>query len=235
MNLSLKNYGVVFFSLTLLHLTVLFFEWHMLHLVIKPMFMPVLMLMLYQHTTAKGNSFYRLMQFGLLFSWFGDIALMLDRGNPTYFIVGLLCFLIAHWGYAAAFIGSIKRSRDTFSYGKALLLSIPFIGFTALFFLLLVKADKLGEMLIPVLAYTAVITTMGITATLRHGHTASYNFNLILVGAILFILSDCVIAWNKFVVDFPYDQVLNMSLYLSGQFLLGFGALKYLDTTTNSR
>jgi multidrug efflux pump subunit AcrB len=36
-------------------------------------------------------------------------------------------------GYAAAFIGSIKRSRDTFSYGKALMLSIPFIGFTALF------------------------------------------------------------------------------------------------------
>lgn len=75
--------------------------------------------------------------------------------------------------------------------------------------------DKMDEMYVPVLAYTLVITAMGIAAAVRHGHADAADFKLIVVGAVLFILSDCVIAWNKFDDPFAHNQVLNMSLYLS--------------------
>lgn len=227
MTSSLRSFTLFFGALTLCHLLILYFGYEVLHLIVKPMFMPVLMFMLFVSVKDRKNSFYRLMQFGLLLSWFGDIALMLDRDNPLYFIAGLSFFLIAHVGYTAAFVGNIRNSGRPFSWGKAVGVAAAFGLFTGVFFSQM--KDGLAEMYVPVLAYTVVITVMGIGSALRHGHTGIADYKLILAGAVLFILSDCVIAWNKFVVDFAHDQVLNMSLYLSGQFLLAYGTVRHLN------
>jgi uncharacterized membrane protein YhhN len=224
---TLRSFAIFYGLLTLCHLAILYFEFSTLHLIVKPMFMPVLMLMLHRSVKSSNSGFYRLMQFGLLLSWFGDIALMLDRDNPLYFIAGLSFFLIAHLGYTAAFVGSIRRSTAPFSWAKAVGITALFGIFTGVFFFQM--ESGLGEMYVPVLAYTMVITAMGIASALRHGHVPAEDFKLIVVGAVLFILSDCVIAWNKFVVDFAHDQVLNMSLYLSGQFLLAYGTVRHLN------
>ena len=69
---------------------------------------------------------------------------------------------------------------------------------------------------------------MGITATARHYHTDKKSFKWIAIGAILFILSDCVIAINKFVYDFEYDAIVNMILYLGGQYMITVGAVYYV-------
>ncbi|MCF8257497.1 MAG: lysoplasmalogenase [Flavobacteriales bacterium] len=228
MNAAIRPLALFYGALTLCHLLILYFELGTLHLIVKPMFMPILMFMLYRGAQDRKSSFFMLMQFGLLLSWFGDIALMLDRDNPLYFIAGLSFFLLAHLGYTAAFVGSIRRSSAPFSYAKSIGLASVFILFTGVFFSLM--QGGLGEMYVPVLAYTLVITAMGIAASVRHGHAPASDYGLIVWGAVLFILSDCVIAWNKFVVDFPYDQVLNMSLYLSGQFLLAYGTVIHLGS-----
>lgn len=215
MNTALRPFALFYGALTICHLLILYFGFDTLHLIVKPMFMPVLMLMLYTSVKNRKDSFYRLMQFGLLLSWFGDIALMLDRDNPLYFIAGLSFFLLAHVGYTAAFVGSIRKSGKPFSWGKAAGVAAVFGIFTGLFFGHIQMQDKMDEMYVPVLAYTLVITAMGIAAAVRHGHADAADFKLIVVGAVLFILSDCVIAWNKFDDPFAHNQVLNMSLYLS--------------------
>lgn len=227
MTAALRPFALFYGALTLCHLLILYFGYDTLHLIVKPLFMPVLMFMLFVSVKDRKDSFYRLMQFGLFLSWFGDIALMIDRDSVPLFIAGLSFFLIAHLGYTAAFVGSIRRSGKSFSWGKAVGVTVAFGIFTGVFFWQM--KDGLAEMYAPVLAYTVVITAMGIASALRHGHADSADFRLILIGAVLFILSDCVIAWNKFVVDFPHDQVLNMSLYLSGQFLLAYGTVRYLE------
>jgi len=233
MKLTLKHWSTLYFGLTLIHLTVLFFGWHTAHMFIKPLFMPVLMLMLHQLAFNKNESFYRLMQFGLLFSWFGDIALMIDRSSVPLFIAGLSFFLIAHVGYTLAFVGTIRSSNNSTKLLNAAIIVAIFTVFSITFFNQL-NTEILADMFVPVLAYTGVICTMGTAAALRQGHTESANYRIILSGAVIFILSDCVIAWNKFVVDFPYDDVLNMNLYLTGQFLLAFGTIKYLETRHHS-
>lgn len=149
---------------------------------------------------------------------------MFDEKVEILFVVGLAAFLIAHIGYAYAFVKNIKDSSVPFNWAKSLLMAVPFAAFTGAFFYY-IKGGLPSDLFIPVLAYTVVISVMGITSAWRNGHVEKPTYNWILIGAILFILSDCVIAVNKFVIDFDYDAVLNMTLYLTGQFMITVGAV----------
>lgn len=155
---------------------------------------------------------------------------MIDEKYPILFVVGLGSFLIAHLGYSVAFISNIRNSRQPFNLGWPLMIAVPFLLFTGMFFYF-IKDGLPNDLFIPVLAYTIVISIMGITSAWRKGHVESKTYSWILIGAILFILSDCVIAVNKFVVDFDYDAILNMTLYLTGQFMITVGAIYQIDRT----
>lgn len=232
MQVSVRFFGLIYSLVSALFMATLFFEWQLTHYLVKPMFMVVLMVFHFKAIPQKFGLFSKLIQFGLFFSWIGDIALMFDEKVEILFVVGLAAFLIAHLGYAAAFLNSIKRSNKPIKGLKALGFAGPFAVFTGAFFFF-IKEGLPQELFVPVLAYTVVISLMGITAAWRHGHVNARTFNWILIGAILFILSDCVIAVNKFVVDFDYDAILNMTLYLSGQFMITVGAVYHsVDKTS---
>jgi len=68
------------------------------------------MLIAFQYVQLPGrtSTFTKMIQFGLFFSWIGDIALMFDEKIAILFVVGLGAFLIAHLGYAYAFIRNVK-------------------------------------------------------------------------------------------------------------------------------
>jgi len=189
----------------------------------------MILLMVYHWKQLSGLSsfFSKTIQFGLLFSWIGDIALMFDEKIPILFVVGLGAFLIAHLGYAAAFVRNVKDSNSSLNVSKSALIALPFIAITSCFFYYM-KDGLPAELFVPVLAYTVVISVMGITAVIRYNHVDAKSYKWILIGAILFILSDMVIAINKFVIDFDYDAILNMWLYLTGQFMITVGSVFYV-------
>jgi uncharacterized membrane protein YhhN len=232
MNLTIRQFGLVYAGVSCLFLLTLVFQLQMAHYIIKPMFMVLLMLYHFKSILGKSSSFSKLIQFGLFFSWIGDIALMFDEKIEILFVVGLAAFLIAHLGYSYAFIKNIKDSSQNLSVGTAFLYGAPFALFTGFFFYY-IKDGLPADLFVPVLAYTVVISIMGITSAWRRGHVASNTYNWILIGAILFILSDCVIAVNKFVVDFENDAILNMFLYLSGQFMITIGAVYHAQNISS--
>lgn len=158
---------------------------------------------------------------------------MFDEKVEILFVVGLAAFLIAHLGYAYAFIKNVMDSNEKFNLGKSVAMAIPFVLVTGSFFYYM-KDGLPDELFAPVLAYTVVISLMGITSAWRKGHVQSKTYNWILIGAILFILSDMVIAINKFVVDFDYDAILNMILYLTGQFMIAVGAVYHQQDVNRS-
>lgn len=229
MQLSVKQFGLLYTFVSGVLLCTLIFELQMAHYIIKPLFMVLLMMFHYKAVPAKFSLFSKLIQFGLFFSWIGDIALMFDEKVEILFVVGLAAFLIAHLGYAYAFLKNIKDSTKPMNKLNALAFAAPFAAFTGTFFFI-IKEGLPSDLFVPVLAYTIVISVMGITSAWRKGHVEKKTFNWILVGAILFILSDCVIAVNKFVVDFDYDAILNMTLYLSGQFMITIGSVYQVQT-----
>ncbi|MCF8463636.1 MAG: lysoplasmalogenase [Flavobacteriales bacterium] len=229
---SFNKFTILYYALVLVFMSTVLFDLPLLHYTVKPMFMIVLMVFHWKQLSWLSNFFSKTIQFGLFFSWIGDIALMFDEKIPFLFVVGLGAFLIAHLGYAAAFLRNVKDSKFTLNLPNAGLMALPFILITGTFFYYM-KDGLPANLFIPVLAYTVVISVMGITAAARHKHVDKKSYCWILIGAILFILSDMVIAINKFVIDFDYDAILNMGLYLTGQFMIALGAVFYAKSLSN--
>ena len=230
---SVKGISQLYFGLTLVFLSTIIFELQWLHYVTKPLFMILLMVFQWKALSGLPSLFSKLVQFGLFFSWIGDIALMFDEKVEILFVVGLAAFLIGHLGYAYAFVKNVMDSNEKFNLGKGAAMAIPFVLVTGSFFYYM-KDGLPDELFAPVLAYTVVISLMGITSAWRKGHVQPKTYNWILIGAILFILSDMVIAINKFVVDVDYDAILNMTLYLTGQFMIAVGAVYHQQDVNRS-
>lgn len=148
----------------------------------------------------------------LLCSAAGDIFLALnhDDSNDKLFIAGLGSFLIGHIFYALAFFQLIE-----FQPVALLPLAIILALAVSLTWQIL---PSLGELKIPVLLYILVSGLMGVGASLH----APLNWILI-AGAIVFMLSDSIIAVQKFWRPVPYRDFLVMSTYYLAQLLIFLG------------
>jgi len=156
----------------------------------------------------------KLLGTGFLFSDLGDILLELNRSE--YFVFGLAAFLMAHLFYIAVFI----RKPVVKKPGSIIALVIIAYGMI----LGAVLIPNLGSMMIPVVAYLIVILAMGISASL-----GAENHIFIIIGALLFILSDSIIAVNKFLTPVPFSSLWIMTIYYSAQFFIMHGFLNMKD------
>ncbi|MNR29801.1 YhhN-like protein [compost metagenome] len=81
-------------------------------------------------------------------------------------------------------------------------------------------------MKLPVMVYTFVISMMMMMAAFRNQRVNTLSFNLILAGALCFLLSDSILAYNKFVKGFDFAGVLIMASYMAAQYLITMGAVE---------
>lgn len=239
MSKSLKRFTLLFYVIMAVFMVSVLSEQTILHYAIKPMFMVILMIFHHQQINGKYGFFSKMIQAGLFFSWIGDVALMLPDTTGLLFIVGLGSFLVAHVGYSLGFYRTIKDSPVAFSYGKTAAYAVPFLLVTGPFFYY-IKDGVPDDLFFPVLAYTAVISSMGMFAAWRHGHVEQTPFKWMLIGAVLFILSDCVLALNLFSIQPEKHSdmakllaILNMLLYLTGQFMITIGAIYQIVPTSS--
>lgn len=152
----------------------------------------------------------RLMLIGLLFSLAGDVFLMLPG---DWFIPGLGSFLCAHIAYAVAF----WRRRPGWDLPRIGAVVALLAGFGGLMYRAFMPAlqPQGAVMLIAVAAYVVAILLM----TLRAIMTRS---SVIAIGAILFLLSDAVLGWNRFASPVPLSTLWIMVTYWLGQGLLAY-------------
>ncbi|WP_113661394.1 lysoplasmalogenase [Pedobacter nanyangensis] len=192
----------------------------------KPLITISLMLFIYL-TIKKKSRFTSKVKIGLFFSLLGDVFLMFSAHHQLYFMLGLGSFLIAHLFYIAAFY--VDLSNKAQSEKRYILPIFIVFGFSCLSYYYFLR-PYLGNMNIPVLVYCFVIALMGITAALRHGKTNYKSFLWILLGAILFIISDATLAYNKFVERMDMGDFWVMFTYMLAQFLICMGTIerKYL-------
>jgi len=74
------------------------------HFVTKPAIVVSLLIFFFMKSTHLNTTTKLVMVLALLFSLIGDVALLFDAVNPTYFILGLASFLIAHVMYILVFL-----------------------------------------------------------------------------------------------------------------------------------
>ncbi|MFC2029802.1 lysoplasmalogenase [Chloroflexota bacterium] len=145
---------------------------------------------------------------GLILSLAGDVLLILPSDQ---FVLGLVSFLLAHIVYIAAFRTGVEIPLSLPS-------TVPFIVFGIL--ALAVLAPGLGQMALPVLAYVIVILVMAWQALGRWRATRRTGDLLAFAGALLFVLSDTVLAFNRFRFQFPALDVVVWISYVAAQWLI---------------
>ncbi len=131
------------------------------------------------------------------------------------FVPGLLSFLIAHLFYIAAF-----RSRIAGSTSARNALACVVYGS----FMLWLLFPRLGDMKLPVSIYLLVILTMAWQALNRWAIAQSRGAMLAAVGAILFVASDSMIAFNRFFSPFRLAELLILATYFTAQWLIAVSA-----------
>ena len=213
---------LIFLIVTVIELLSKIFGWDGIgnvQITVKPLIMPSLAAYFFFSVKEK-NKLAFLIIIALLFSWIGDVMLMFEEVKPIYFMLGLVSFLLAHLTYIFVFN---KSSRDfkpkIFTYSTGFLLVL--FGFL----MLLLMWSGLGNLKIPVIIYTSMIMLMGISALFRKAHGAS----LVLVGAILFIASDSLLALNKFYQDFEAAEFWVMLSYILAQYFIVTGMISYFS------
>lgn len=189
-----------------------------LHYLAKPALLISLILFYSKLNTAILAKIKQLTLGALVFSLLGDILLMFVDKSEHFFTLGLVSFLTAHILYILVFL---KRRN---SRKKPIIFSLILLVYGGLLFYLL--QDNLGDMLIPVIIYMLVILTTATTAYLRRGMVSKESFLLVFIGAILFMISDSLLAVNKFYEPLPFSNISIMFTYAFAQIFIVFGLLK---------
>ncbi|MCB2406730.1 lysoplasmalogenase [Hymenobacter lucidus] len=191
-----------------------------LHLICKPLI--VLALGCYYRRAAPRPA--ALVLAALALSWLGDVLLLFQDGNALFFIGGLLAFLSAHGSYIGAYRGH-QWAGPGLPAGRRALLALPIIG--AGVALLTALYDHLGPLRLPVLGYAAVLVLMVLGALFRYGRTTPASFAWVTAGAGLFMVSDSVLALNKFLAPLPAAGFWIMLTYSTAQLCIVKGLLAH--------
>jgi uncharacterized membrane protein YhhN len=150
----------------------------------------------------------------LAFGSLGDV--LLDM-SPGMFPAGLGAFLVGHLLYIWLFLSNRSRPLLLSSGEKALIGGL--VVFAAVMAAWLVPA--VGPLAPAVVAYMAALVGVVIAATLLQG-----NPRWLLIGAILFLVSDSILAVNKFKMPVPGREFLIWPTYYLGQLGIALGFLR---------
>lgn len=148
----------------------------------------------------------------LSFSCLGDLFLAV-RGT---FLLGLSSFLVTHLLYLTLFVRNWRRPlRPT---RTRLVISILVLLFSLFYSQWL--APSLGSLAMPVALYVCAITLM-VVAVLW----SSFSPSWVWFGAILFLVSDAILAADRFYGEVPFARFLIWATYYLGQYGIALGIL----------
>jgi uncharacterized membrane protein YhhN len=213
-----KLFLFLFLIAAAVHLIAEFFPSAFLHNISKPL----LMIALGGYYFVRCDERSVVTIGAILFSLIGDV-LLLDDSN---FMLGLIAFLLAHVFY----IFSYRQHRfetDVEALQGVQRVRIAFPVVLAGTGLVVILYPKLDALRVPVIIYAGVITTMVLTALFRFGRTNARSFWMVFAGAVLFMISDSVLAVNKFLEPLSRAGFWIMLTYIAGQYLIVEGLIAH--------
>ena len=214
-----KLFLSIYLGCSVFYLLITAFNQEEIARVVKPFLLPILLIAV---CFSKSFSTKKIVITALIFSWIGDVILLFADKGEIYFILGLVAFLISHLFYIVLFNKQTrsKSISNKLSFGAG-------IGLILIYFSVMIGTlgPKLGPLTLPVVIYAVVISTM-----LYFALKGSYQWNAIpyhsvLIGAVFFISSDSILAFNKFYHPIPQASFSIMITYLLAQYSIVWGIL----------
>lgn len=205
-----------------------FTDAQLLHLICKPAIMITLGLH-YIVNRQENKALSKSLILAIVFSCAGDTLLMFQSKYDNFFMFGLGAFLIAQIFYILAY--RQHQSSDTTNELQGLQkIRYAFPVVLSGTGLVVILYHRLGGLKIPVLVYAIVLTWMVLTALFRFGKTTTTSFAMVFGGAILFMISDSLIAINKFLEVLPMAGFWIMVTYIAAQYLIVTGLAKHQNS-----
>jgi len=178
-----------------------------IEMIFKPLLMTTLAVVYL--VSVKKPSFWLLS--ALFFSFWGDVFL-LDK--EKFFVFGLGSFLVAHLVYIKITTDLLFKDLTVKIITSAIPFVLLFVGLLGLIY------GNLGDMLLPVIVYGITISTFGTAALLNYRQQKTTANSWLLLGAILFIASDSLIALNNFYTPKHLFNIAIIVLYIVSQYLI---------------
>ncbi len=159
---------------------------------------------------------------GLVFSLAGDVALLWPVQG---FLVGLVAFLLGHLSYLVALTRRVKFLASPPAFGVWAIVAASVLAG--------LWAGVPGELRAPVLVYVCALAAMAAQATsvwlARRGQPDAARWRIVAIGGALFVLSDAILATDKFVGGIPMPTLWNLSIYWLGQWFIACAAVRFKE------
>jgi uncharacterized membrane protein YhhN len=203
---------IIVFILAILNWIAVERHWKVVEYIAKPGTMVALLWWIGQSAGWDGSMLW--FTLGVIFCLGGDVFLMLPE---KFFILGLVSFLLGHVCYVVGF-NNAPPYINLLGIVAIVVLGI-YIGW--LYPRLAAGLTKTGKLAlkIPVLIYSLVISLMVYSAVMtwtRQGWTTQAAL-WASVGAVLFLTSDSILAWDRFLTRFTHARLFTMITYHLGQ------------------
>lgn len=219
-----KKMAFVFWILAMLDITGIAANQQMLHFIAKPLLIPALLLLLFfTKSTVPGKN---LLLIGLFFSWLGDVFLLFEYKNALFFIFGLASFLTTHIFYIIYFLKIKSANTSLLKKQPVLIALILGYGITLVWQLY----PHLGDLKLPVMVYAAVICIMLLCSLHIFFKVNKKAACYYLSGAAAFVLSDSLLAINKFYQPVAFAGIFIMLTYCAAQFFIVWGYIQQEQT-----
>ncbi|WMJ68327.1 lysoplasmalogenase [Stenotrophomonas sp. 24(2023)] len=210
MNPRLRDAGIVLLAVAAIVGASAAADARWLHWLAKPAATLLIASIVWQVQPALSPRYRRGVLLGMALSCLGDIALMLPLDA---FLPGLVAFLLAHLCYIAAFAGGARG-------GRALLASVLLLGAVAAVNVIGLWPHLPVPMRLPVLVYVGALALMAALALARamQGHASPPGARWAAGGALLFVASDALLAWDRFAGGLPQASLLVLATYYVAQY-----------------
>ncbi len=189
----------------------------------KTLLMPVLMLCFVAAIHRPFPVIAYIILSALFFSWAGDVLLLFQKNSPEFFIAGLVSFLCAHLAYISFFVKIKNPSPGWWKKNAIVIFMVLVYGLL----LLALLWKHLGSMQIPVLIYTICIIMMLLTCIRTLPELPKAIWIWLGIGAWLFVMSDSILAINKFMQPFQFAGPFIMLTYGLAQLFIVIGCIRF--------
>ena len=160
---------------------------------------------------------------GLIFALVGDTLLMI-KGKG--FLFGMAAFMVTQIAYIIGFNQEILRMNPA-TYATAMIVfSLWMLVFTTLRSGAL-QSQEYRKMEVPLIAYNLLILAMVISALMTHFRTGwqPISAGLVSIGAAMFLFSDALLAFDRFIRPLPTARLWKRVTYQLGQLAIIAGVL----------
>ncbi len=204
-----KKRGILLFAVVLAaHLFFIYTENTALRTATKLLLLPILAVYLYLSAEKAGRNINLPAFAGLFFAFLGD--LLLTRNGELFFLLGMAAFIGTHISNSIYFLRlyPLYLSKGWYAIMAAIILT--FVSGAVIGKI----GPALGSFKLPIIIYMVIISCMAILAanTYNHRFLKQLTLRYFITGAAVFVLSDGILALNKF---YYHESLLDLAVMLT--------------------